>query len=150
MPPPLQEQLKIPVAAEVLKATDHLLNPPPSFAGLTHPTQTLFPVFAFHVVDSTVRPLQTTINILVPDDKVGPGTFYINWPQLQLIRSLKLEPCSLGSVNVITAELQGVPAGPVSYSLVLFVLLFYRFLWNEKKKKTAHLDICTTCLLIVQ
>lgn len=30
--------------------------------------------------------------------------FRINWPQLQLIRSPKLEPCSLGSVNVITGD----------------------------------------------
>lgn len=65
---------KIPGAAEVLKATDRLLNPPT----LTHPTLTPFPLFAFYVVDSTVRPLQTTINMSVPDDRVGPGTFYIN------------------------------------------------------------------------
>lgn len=83
MPPPLLRECilkrqKIPVAAEVLKATDRLLNPPPSPAGLTHPTHTPFPLFVFYVVDSTVRPLQTTINMLVPDDRVGPGTFYIN------------------------------------------------------------------------
>lgn len=50
MPPPLLRECilkrqKIPVAAEVFKATDRLLNPPPSLAGLTHPTHTLFPPF---------------------------------------------------------------------------------------------------------
>lgn len=73
-----QTRTKTPVAAEVLKATDHLLNPPPSLAGVTHPTHAPFSPPAFYVVDSTVRPLQTTINMSVPDDRVGLGTFYIN------------------------------------------------------------------------
>lgn len=36
------------------------------------------PLFAFYLVDSTVLPLQTTINMSAPDDRAGPGTFYIN------------------------------------------------------------------------
>lgn len=39
--------------------------------------------------------------MLVPDDRVRPGMFYLR-PQLQLIRSPKLKPCRLGSVNVTT------------------------------------------------
>lgn len=77
MPPPLPRECilkrqKIPVAAEVLKATDHLLHPPPSLAAWTHPAHTPFSLFAFYAVESTVRPLQTTINMSVPDDRVGP------------------------------------------------------------------------------
>lgn len=79
----------------------------------------------------------------VSDDRLSPGTFYINWPQVQLIRSPKLEPCSLGSVNVTAGEsesFRGVSAAHLCNEtpyLFLFSFIFYwknclEGLWGEQ------------------
>lgn len=144
MPPPLlRERIlkrhKIPVATAILKKplTVVLTHPPtlPSPTGLTHPTHTPFPsVCLLCCVDLTVHPLQTTINMSVSDDRLSPGTFYINWPQVQLIRIPKLEPCSLGSVNVTAGEsesFRGVSAAHLCNETPYLFLFFFIFYWKN-------------------
>lgn len=81
------------------KFKSHLVTlsyPHPQCPDTPHPFP---PPPAFYVADTTAHPLQTTVNMSVPDDRAGPRTFYINWPQVQLIRCTKLEPYSTRRVE---------------------------------------------------